>query len=106
MSTITISAAEGIGSAPFYTGLNVTGTAAANETVRVHYEIPTNGVMSADLHATARVDGTWSVKFDGEFGECTDITVIAHLDDHAQATFEMTLPDRIQALGGGLSAQA
>ena len=93
MSTITISSVAGVGSAPFYTGLNVSGTATAEEQVSVHYEIPANGVMSSDLHATADDNGAWSVKFDGEFGAGTDVTVVARLSDGAQATHELTLPN-------------
>jgi len=91
MSIITISTAEGIGSAPIYAGLSVTGTAMADDTVRVYYTIPQNGVMSADLNTTADINGMWSVTFDSEFYEGNHITVLARLDDKTQTTFDVTL---------------
>ena len=92
MSTITISKAQGIGNAPYYTGLDVSGTATAGERVHVHYEIPASGVMSADLNTTAGDNGEWKVKFESEFNAGTDIVVVARLNDGAKAEKDLTLP--------------
>ncbi len=92
MSTLNIQTIEPLGMAPYYTGLQVSGMATADEKVTVHYEIAANGVCTSNLYAQAADSGQWSVKFNGEFSAGTEVTVIAQLDDGATVSKNQTLP--------------
>lgn len=92
MSAISVTTVSGLGSAPIYTGLSANGSATAKATVRVYYEVPANGVKSADITTTADDSGAWSVKFNGEFSAGTEVTVVARLSDNTQAEKTETLP--------------
>lgn len=59
-------------------GLVIHGaTTTALENVQVYYEIPSNGVQSANLRAVSDVTGYWQITFPGDFAAGTEVTVYA-----------------------------
>lgn len=67
-----------LGLAPMHHGFTISGvTNEAQRDVQVYYEIPSNGVQSANLRTVSDDQGKWSVAFAGEFKVGTEITVFA-----------------------------
>ena len=67
-----------LGQAPEHQGITVLGvTTEAQQDVQVYFEIPANGVQSANLRAISDDDGKWSVAFPGNFRVGTEITAFA-----------------------------
>ncbi len=66
------------GHPPLHHGFTIAGvTAEACQNVQVYYEIPTNGVQSANLPAVSDDEGNWKVSFPGDFRAGTEITAYA-----------------------------
>ena len=66
------------GAAPVHHGFAISGvTDEAQQNVQVYYEIPLNGVQSANLRAVSDDLGNWSVVFAGDFKAGTEITAFA-----------------------------
>jgi len=67
-----------LGNAPVHHGFTILGvTHEARQNVQVYYEIPANGVQSANLRAVSDDQGKWSVAFPGDFKAGTEITAFA-----------------------------
>lgn len=66
------------GEAPVFDGFAVSGaTAQGGQNVMIFFEIPANGVQSANLTAVSDADGNWAVTFAGAFRQGTEVTAIA-----------------------------
>ncbi|MEG3617128.1 hypothetical protein V5T82_01550 [Magnetovibrio sp. PR-2] len=90
MASITVTSVTGLGQPDIYTGLEAQGTGTADKTLTVHYKTQ-SGAMSADKSPKVNSDGSWSVKFNGEFSAGTEVKVIAKLGD-TEASKTVTLP--------------
>jgi len=67
-----------------YNGFSVSGeTEHANQHINVYYEIPDNGVMSANLPIISDEHGKWRAVFHGKFRPGTEITAHAKSDGAA-----------------------
>lgn len=76
--SVTIEYIEALGDAPVHHGFAISGaTHEAQQNIQVYYEIPLNGVQSANLRAVSDDLGNWSVVFPGDFKEGTEVTVYA-----------------------------
>ncbi|MCR4378430.1 MAG: hypothetical protein NUV50_10115 [Rhodospirillales bacterium] len=66
------------GDAPVHRGVTILGvTDEARQNVQVYYEIPLNGVQSANLRAVSDDLGRWAVAFPGDFTTGTEVTAFA-----------------------------
>lgn len=66
------------GDAPLHHGFAISGvTNEAQQNVQVYYEIPLNGVQSANLRAVSDDQCNWRVVFPGDFSAGTEITAFA-----------------------------
>lgn len=75
---VTIDAIRPSGEAPLFEGFAVSGgTSKGGQNVMIFYEIPSNGVQSANLTAVSDADGHWAVTFSGAFRQGTEVTAIA-----------------------------
>ncbi|MBL4613836.1 MAG: hypothetical protein JKY27_03035 [Magnetovibrio sp.] len=80
------------GQAPAFSGFTIMGhTAKVLQNVQVYYEIPANGVMSANQTTVSDEDGKWRVMVRGEFLEGTEIIVYARNGTAELARFTKTL---------------
>ncbi|OEJ69272.1 hypothetical protein [Magnetovibrio blakemorei] len=69
-----------------YEGFTVLGvTEGGSENVNVYFEIPENGVMSANLPTVSDEDGHWRAVFHGKFRPGTEVTAYARGHDAALA---------------------
>lgn len=67
-----------LGNAPVHHGFTILGVAnEAHHNIQVYYEIPANGVQSANLRTVTDAQGKWSVAFPGDFKVGTEITAFA-----------------------------
>jgi len=75
-----------------YDGFSVLGvTEHASQHINVYYEIPDNGVMSANLPIVSDEQGKWRAVFHGKFRPGTEITAHAKSDDAALAQITKVL---------------
>ena len=89
--SVTIDTIRPGGEAPFFEGYAVTGsTQGRNQNVLIFYEIPANGVQSANLTAVSDTNGQWAVSFSGEFRQGTEITAIARSKNESLARLTKT----------------
>ena len=90
--SVTIYTIRPDGEAPLFEGFAVTGaTQGSNQNVLIFYEIPANGVQSANLTAVSDADGHWAVSFAGAFRQGTEITAIARSRNESLARLTKTL---------------
>lgn len=76
--SVRIERIEPLGEAPIHHGFVIIGaTNEAQQNVQVYYEIPLNGVQSANLRAVSDDLGNWTVMFPGDFKIGTEITAYA-----------------------------
>jgi len=76
--TVSIVNIQPQGAAPVHHGFAISGVAGeAQQNIQVYYEIPMNGVQSANLRAVSDNSGKWSVVFPGDFKAGTEITAYA-----------------------------
>jgi hypothetical protein len=76
--TVIIERIQPQGEAPVHHGFLIAGaTQEAQQNIHVYYEIPQNGVQSANLRAVSDNLGHWSVVFPGDFKAGTEITAYA-----------------------------
>lgn len=66
------------GDAPVHHGFTILGvTDKPQQNVQVYYEIPLNGVQSANLRAVSDERCRWGVAFPGDFKAGTEVTAYA-----------------------------
>lgn len=76
--SVTIKSIAPQGAAPVHHGFAIAGvTSEARQNVQVYYEIPWNGVQSANLRAVSDDECRWSVAFPGDFKTGTEVTAYA-----------------------------
>jgi len=89
---VTIERIQPQGDHPTYTGFTIQGhTSQGRKNVQVYYEIPANGVMSANMPTVSGEDGGWRVMFPGDFAPGTEITAYARSGTAALAQFTKVL---------------
>lgn len=76
--SVTIETIQAQGDAPVHHGFTISGvTDDARQNVQVFYEIPANGVQSANLRVISDDRGFWCIAFPGDFQTGTEVTAFA-----------------------------
>ena len=80
------------GDSPVFHGFAISGTTdQGRQNIQVYYEIPANGVMSANLPTVSDENGKWHVTFPGDFTPGTEITAYARNGNAALAQLTAVL---------------